>query len=216
MTRLPLALLLLSPLMVPAQAQDRPVIFPTRDVTVTYRASADGQPAEMTMSWLSAQRLMRMDLPGGQGYMIVNHTNGQGFMVMEPMRMIMDMPANSNNLARFTQASESARFTREGTDRVANTPCTVWRVEDRGDTGRVCSTGDGVMLRVVSTSGQNSGSLEAIRVVYAAHDASRFTRPQGYQTMQMPGGAGGLPGAGLPGAGFPGRGTALPPPGVAR
>ncbi len=211
MTRLPLALLLLSPLA--AQAQERPVIFPTRDVTVTYRASGDGQPAEMRMSWLSAQRLMRMDLPGGQGYMIVNQANGQGFMVMQPMRMIMDMPAGANGMARFTQASENARFTREGTDRVANSPCTIWRIEDRGDTARVCSTADGVMLRASAASGQNRGTLEATLVEYVAQDASRFVRPQGYQTMQLPSGASG---AGAPPGAFPGRGTALPPPGVAR
>lgn len=212
MSRLPLAVLLLAPLM--AQAQDRPVLFPTRDVAVTYRVSAEGQPAEMRMSWLGAQRLMRMDMPGGQGYMIMNQQTGQGFMVMQQMRMIMDLPAGAEGMARLTRASETARFTREGTDRVANTPCTTWRIEDRGETSRMCSTADGVVLRASSAGQQNRGSLEAVRVEYAAQDAALFARPQGYQTMQMPGGAGG--GASAPPGSFPGRGTALPPPGMAR
>ncbi len=213
--RLPLASLLLAATIavpVAVQAQDRPVYFPTRDVTVTYRASADGQPAELKMSWAASQGLMRMDMPGGQGYMIVNSATGQGFMVMSQMRMIMDMPASQQGMARFTRASDSARFTREGTDRVANTPCTIWRVEDRGETARICSTADGVTLRAQGGSGNNRGNMEATLVEYGSQDASRFARPAGYQTMQIPNGGGGPPGG--PSGAMPGRGTALPPPGV--
>ena len=217
MNRLPLALLLLAPLTAPglAQAQDRPAYMPTRDVTVTYRANAEGQPpAELKMYWLTAQGLMRMDMPGGQGHMVVNSQTGQGFMVMTPMRMVMDMPANQQGMARFARPSDTARFTREGNDRVANTPCVNWRVEDRGETARVCVTADGVTLRAQGGAGNARGAMEATLVEYGAQDAARFARPAGYQTMQVPGGAGGqVPGG--PPAALPGRGTALPPPGVA-
>ena len=211
-----LALLMLAG---PALAQERPPIMPTRDVAVTYRVSHEGQPAEMQMSWLTAQGLMRMDMPGGQGFMVVNQQAGSGFMVMPSMRMVMDMPAGTGGVNNFARASQTASFTREGSDRVANTPCTIWRIEDRGDSARICSTADGVTLRASAVSGPaGRGTMEATRVEYAAQDASRFARPQGYQTMQMPGGAGARPGA-APGSGggFPGpRGTALPPPGVTR
>lgn len=201
----------------PALAQDRPPITPTRDVSVTYRVTGEGAPAEMTMSWLATQGLMRMDMPGGQGFIVVNPQAGSGFMAMESMRMIMDLPAGAGGVDNFARASQSARFTREGSDRVANTPCTNWRIEDRGETGRACLTADGVTLRASSGGGQSGrGAMEATRVTYGPQDASRFTRPQGYQVMQMPGG-GGAP-AGTPPAGgtFPNRGSALPPPGVSR
>lgn len=202
----------------PALAQDRPTIMPTRDVTVTYRVTGEGAPAEMTMSWLTAQGLMRMDMPAGQGFMVVNPQAGSGFMAMAQMRMIMDLPAGAGGVNNFARASQSARFTREGSDRVANTPCTNWRIEDRGETGRACLTADGVTLRASSGGGQSGrGAMEATQVSYGTQDAGRFARPQGYQVMQMPGGAGAPAGAApAPGGTFPNRGTALPPPGVGR
>jgi hypothetical protein len=58
-----LAAALLATLPLAAQAQDRPQIFPTRDVAVTYRVAGQGQQAELTMLWSAAQRLMRMNMP---------------------------------------------------------------------------------------------------------------------------------------------------------
>jgi hypothetical protein len=194
----------------PALAQDRPEVFPTRDVAVTYRATAEGQPSELRMAWSAARRLMRIDMPGGQGYMIVNQQAGTGFMVMQQTRMIMEMPAGQEGAARFAQASQTARFTREGSDRVANLPCTIWRVEDRGETARVCTTADGVTLRAAPATGR--GGLEAQAVEFATQDPARFARPEGFRNIQIPGAAQGIP----PAAGtFPNRGSALPPPGLA-
>lgn len=212
------ALMALTLLALPAVAQERPPIMPTRDVAVTYRVTGEGQPTEMKMSWLTAQGLMRMDMPGGQGFMVVNAQAGSGFMAMPQMRMIMDLPAGAGGVNNFARASQSARFTREGSERVANTPCTVWRVEDRGDSARVCVTADGVTLRASSGGGPGGrAAMEATLVEYGAQDAARFARPQGYQQMQMPGGAGGPPPGAPPGGAFPGpRGQALPPPGMTR
>ena len=213
-----LALLLFA---APALAQERPPVMPTRDVSVTYRVGGEGQASEMQMSWLTGQGLMRMDMPGGQGFMVVNAQAGSGFMVMPSMRMIMDLPAGAGQVNNLARASQSASFTREGSDRVAGTACTIWRVEDGGNTARVCTTADGLTLRASSGGGQSGqGTMEATRVQYGAQDVSRFARPQGFQTMQMPAGTGqpGAPAAGAaPGGSFPGpRGQALPPPGIQR
>jgi hypothetical protein len=193
----------------PALAQERPEIFPTRDVAVTYRTSVEGQPAEMRMAWNAAQRLMRMEMPSGQGYLILDQQAGTGFMVMQPMRMIMETPAGQGEAARFAQASQTARFTREGSDRVANLPCTNWKIEDRGETGRVCITADGVTLR--AQPGNGRGGLEALTVEFAAQDAARFVRPEGFRNVQIPGAAQASPAAA---GAFPQRGSALPPPGI--
>lgn len=181
-----------------AMAQDRPVLFPTRDVAVTYRVTG-AQPAgappaqELTMSWNAAAQLMRMDIPGF-GWSVTDHRNARAFAVMEQMRMIMDLP-----IAQAMQQygpSANASYRREGTDTVAGSPCTVWSYQDRGNTGRACITADGVMLRGEGRSGGQSGGMEAVRVAYAAQDPARFQRPEGFQTMQMPGGA--QPGARAP------------------
>ena len=206
----------------PVLAQDRPTIMPTRDVSVVYRVTGEGAPSELTMSWLTAQSLMRMDMPGGMGFIVVNPQAGSGFMAMAQMRMIMDLPPGTGGVNNFARASQTARFTREGSDRVANIACTNWRIDDRGETGRACLTADGVTLRANSGGGQTGrGAMEAMQVTYAPQDAARFARPQGYQAMQVPGGAGASPGTppgGPPptGGSFPQRGSALPPPGVAR
>ena len=168
----------------PAFAQDRPPLFPTRDVSVTYRVNGGPQPgAEMTMSWLSTGQLMRVDLPGGVGFMVSDHQNQRGFMVMEQQRMIMDVPIAQ--AAGHIQAMQNARFTRGSNDTVAGTPCTNWTYESQGRTGTGCITAEGVMLRAQSSQGQQ-GSLEAVCVAFGPQDPSRYQRPQGYQAMQMP------------------------------
>lgn len=204
---LPIALAcsLVAPFVVPlsALAQDRPAITPTRDVSVAYRATGPGNGAEMRISWLAANGLMRVDMPGGQGFMVADmRGNTPGFMVMEAQRMIMDVPV-SQLPATSMQPSASARFTREGTARIANTDCTIWRMEDQGRSGRACLTADGVMLRAEGDGRQ--GQIEATSVAYGPQDPARFQRPSGYQAFQMP--------SGTSGGGMP-RGTALPPPGV--
>lgn len=191
----------------PALAQDRPAFNPTRDVAVTYRASGQG-PAngtELGISWNAASGLMRVDMPGGQGFMVADRRGtSPGFMVVEPQRMIMEVPASQLPAASM-QPSASARFTRLSTARIANTDCTIWRMEDQGRTAQICLTPDGVML---SAEGDGrEGRIEATSVNYGPQPLARFQRPNGYQTFQMPTGA---PGAGMP------RGTAMPPPGVTR
>jgi hypothetical protein len=199
-----LSLLLLA-LAGPALAQDRPQITPTRDVAVTYRVSGEGQPpGEMRMSWLAARNLMRMDMPGGQGWIVMDLTAGTAFVAMDAQRMLMDVPVSG--VPGRVAPSASARFTREGNARIANTDCVNWRMEEAGQTARICLTRDGVMLRTESLGGGGNAVMEATAVGFGPQDAARFQRPAGYQSLQ-------LPPAMSPGGGSP-RGSALPPPGL--
>ena len=175
-----------------AQAQDRPQIYPTRDVAVTYRVSGQGQGAELTMQWSAAQRLMRMNMPGGVGYMVADHQNQRGFMVMEAMRTIMDVPMQQ--AASVQQAMQDANFTRGATEKIAGTDCTVWRYQGESQSGEACITADGVMLRAQGTAQGQQGRMEAVRVAYGAQDPAQFRRPEGFQTMQMPQGMPAAPG----------------------
>jgi hypothetical protein len=199
----PFAIILLS---LPAWAQDRPQLTPARDVTVTYRTSGEGEAQEMQMSWLTARGLLRVDMPGGQGWLVTDTRGSSGFMVMEAQRTVMELPAGRNPGAMAT-LRDSARYTREGADRVAGLPCIVWRIEEGGATNRACVTADGVMLRA-ATGGARQAVMEAVSVRQAPQDPARFERPRGFQSFQMPGGVPQGAGATLP------RGTALPPPGL--
>ena len=69
----------------PVAAQDRPPLLPTRDVSVLYRitsapggAAAAGQ--EMRWSWLTAEQKLRMDLPGGLGWTVMDQRARRGSM----------------------------------------------------------------------------------------------------------------------------------------
>lgn len=179
------AFAVLTLLAAPTLAQDRPPLFPTRDVAVTYRMTGGPQPGmEMTMSWLAAGQLMRVDMPGGMGFMVADQANQRGFMVMEAQRMIMDVPMAQ--AAGHMQAMQNARFTRGGNETIAGTSCTVWRFEAPQQNGTACITADGVMLRSQSSVSNQQVTMEAVRVAYGAQDPSRYQRPQGYQQMQMP------------------------------
>jgi len=187
-----LAAALIAALPLAAQAQDRPQIFPTRDVAVTYRVAGQGQQAELTMMWAAAQRLMRMNMPQGMGYMVADYQGQRAFMVIEQMRMIMDVPLDQ--AAGYQRDLENARFTRGGTEKIAGLDCTVWRYQGASQSGEACITADGVMLRGNGDRGGQQGRMEATRVVFGAHPPAQFQRPQGYQQMQMPRGAQGMPG----------------------
>ncbi len=182
----------------PAVAQDRPPMFPTRDVAVTYRVTGDtpqGQAANMTMSWLAAQQLMRSEVPG-MGWMVADHRNQRAFMVVEQARMIMDLPMQQ--AMQQHGPSSAASFRREGTATVAGLACTIWAYQDGGNEGRACITQDGVTLRAEGASQGRRGGMEATQVAYGPQDPARFQRPQGYQAMQgMPGMP---PGMGPPGS----------------
>jgi hypothetical protein len=178
------AALIAAALPVAAQAQDRPQIFPSRDVAVTYRVAGQGQQAELTMQWSAAARMMRMNMPGGVGYMVADHQNQRGFMVMEQMRTIMDVPMAQ--AAGMQRDFENARFTRGGTEKIAGTDCTVWRYEGPSQSGEACITADGVMLRAQGQAQGQQGGMEAVRVTFGPQNPAQFQRPQGYQTMQMP------------------------------
>ncbi|MGX9964378.1 DUF4412 domain-containing protein [Roseomonas sp. F4] len=192
--RVTLLAVLLATATLPALAQDRPPLFPTRDVAVTYRvtgARAQAGLPSMSIAWLAAQQTMRMDM-GGMGYMVADHKAQRGFMVMEQMRMLMDIPMEQAN----TGLPSGGTFRRTGSDTVAGHPCTVWSFQDGQNNGTACVTADGVMLRAQGTSGGESGGMEATQVAYGTQDPARFRRPQGYQTMQMPQGMPqGMPGA---------------------
>ncbi|MBR0644074.1 DUF4412 domain-containing protein [Plastoroseomonas hellenica] len=188
-----LAALLLG-LPVAALAQpSQPPLFPTRDVAVTYRTSGgpQGAPQDVQMSWLVSQRLMRVDLPAGAqagpmsgGWMLLDQRNNRAQVVMEQQRMVMNVDGHAVPGGQGFNPSPNARFAREGSERIAGTACTVWRVEDGSNRARACLTDDGVLLRAQNDA-QPGQVLEATRVAYGAQDPARFQVPAGFQPLDM-------------------------------
>jgi hypothetical protein len=185
-----LPVLLASLLAVPALAQERPPLAPTRDVSVTYRAAGGPAGREIRMSWLVAEQKLRVDMPGGMGWSLVDQRAQKMVMVMDQQRMVMELPMQGGpgGLTIPTQPPDSARFTRGGSATIAGLPCTVWQYQDGNSRGEACLTTDGVMLRSSGSHGGQSGSVEAVAVAFGAQDPARFRVPAGYQPMQLPAG----------------------------
>ena len=186
----PASLALLAGLLAaPALAQDRPVMIPTRDVSVAYRVATE-PPADLRMSWLVAEQKLRVDMPGGIGWSLVDQRTQKMSMVMEQQRLVMELPTGgAGGINLPTQPPDTARFTRAGTATVAGLGCTVWRYEDSATKGKgeACLTADGVMLRSTGTHQGKTGTLEATEVTYGPQDPARFQVPAGYQAMPVPG-----------------------------
>lgn len=188
---------LLATIALPAAAQDRPPAHPTRDVAVTYRfegvSPAPGAPAttaEMRLSWLQAEQKMRVDPPGGQGWMVTDTRTGDTVMVQDQARMVMQMPRDPA-MPNPSEPPPGTSFTRGGTETLLGYRCTVWKMKSDQGEGEACVTDDGVMLRTRGSAQGASGGMTATQVTFGPQDPARFRVPQGYQTMQMPGAPGG-------------------------
>jgi hypothetical protein len=148
------------------------------------------------LSWSQARRAVRIDHPGGN-WMVADLNGRRGFMVSDPQRQMMNLPPPPTEGGLPGLIPPGGRFVRGETERVANTECTVWRVEMPDNSqGRTCITTDGVVLRSVGSAGpgQPEQGLEAVSVSYAPQAASRFSPPNGYRTVQPPPQQGGAPG----------------------
>lgn len=195
-----------------AWAQERPPVAPTRDVLVTYRATAPAQAGgrvppgaqEIRVATTQAGRLLRIEGMGAGGaYVIVDRGTQRMVMVMPQDRRFMEMPAN-DAFARGFVLNESMTFARRGGETVAGLKCTVWEVTSREGAGTACITEDGVLLRGRGNDGK--GGIEATAVKYGPQPAALFKPPAGFSKIEMPPGmgSGGAPGSGGP-ARPPGR-----------
>ena len=177
----------------PATAQERPVMVPTRDVAVTYRVTAgQGQGHELRMAWLVAERKLRVDAEGAPGWSVIDQQAKRMLVVMEQQRAVLEVPANTGpgGLSIPTEPPASARFSKGGSATVAGLRCTIWRYEDGDKRGETCLTADGVMLRSSGGQGNRTGAVEATAVAYGPQDPARFQAPPGFRSLQLPSGPG--------------------------
>ncbi len=172
-----------------AAAQDRPLITPTRDVAVTYKVIGFDPGKTMQMAWMTANSLMRVDTPGGHGYMIIDRARRRAMMVLTEQRMYMELDPGQVS-APGTWPDDQAKFTRGGSETIAGTACTVWAYDAPSGTGTACMTADGVMLRASTADGKG---LEAIRIAYGPQPAEQFQPPEGFQKREMPAAGGARP-----------------------
>jgi hypothetical protein len=168
----------------PAYAEDRPQIFPTRDVTVTYET---GAKRDVTVAYSAALHRARLEGMSAQhAYAIVQHDKDQMVLVMPERQMVMRMP-EPPAMKNVISMQAFSNIKRAGSATVAGVSCTVWSVHSEDGDGDICVTSDGVLLRArgKDKSG-NSSVMQATKVDYHALPSSEFEVPAGYHEMNMP------------------------------
>lgn len=177
-----------------AEAQQRPPFPPTRDVAVTYRVENGNQPTSARLAWSVELRALRADLPAGTpaslsgvplppgAWVVVDLRAARAFAADDRTGFVLDLPQLAARAQAGERALAGARAFREGVDRVAGLPCTVWRLKtatkpSKGRPIRVCLTADGVPLRAEEED--RRARAEATAVAYGPQAAIRFQPPQG-------------------------------------
>lgn len=180
-----------------AAADDRPVMFPSRDVVVEYHVTNarpdSAQPREgiVTVYATDAGERMRVEIAGQPGFLIVDRGRKRVLMVIEARRSYFEMPVDPDRVIGL--AVNGGSYAKRGADTVAKVRCTVWDVTSSTGTATVCVTDDGVLLRANGESeGRGSGAMEARSVVYGKQPAALFDPPPGFQKLQI------IPPAGAP------------------
>lgn len=171
----------------PAFAQ--PSLTPKRDYAATYRMEGMGPVGgtAMSIAYSAALKMQRMEGGPMGGVMLLNPTTGTLTMLQPELRSYMELTGGRADQAPWLD-SNRYRFERTGSDRVANTACTVWKMmEGTTQRGTVCATDDGIMLRAEFDHDGNHGKIEATSFALATQPPENFRVPAGYTKMEMPG-----------------------------
>jgi hypothetical protein len=174
-----IAAALIAALPATAGAQDRPELFPTRDVTVTYHMSLAGGPVmEWTEQWSARLRAVRSTrtISDETTYWVFDYRLQNGFEVQERTQAIRGVLVGRP--LRAYPWMENVRFTRGGSGQVAGLGCTAWHYQGKDTSGDACMTADGVLLR------DSQMGMEAVNVAYGPLDPTLFRRPEGYRTTR--------------------------------
>jgi hypothetical protein len=166
---------------VPTRA-DQPLLRPTRDVDVTYRASGAALPQdprrlEQRVRWLAAAQTTRIDPPTTGLFVIIDYVARHMSVVREANRSVIEMAA-PEDMPGVAAKPGIGGYVRRNDDSVAGLPCTEWETRDRdGQPALVCITADGVLLRARA---QGRLLVSAVSVRYGPQDPAAFRVPADY------------------------------------
>ena len=172
-------------------AQDRPLIQPSRDVSVTYRvegaaASAvpGGIPNALRLSWDAAGQRLRAE-PEGRSQAIIVDLRARSAQVVDTMlRSALTLPTRDSDFQPLTL--DGARLTRRNEAVVAGLPCTNWAVQSSRGNGTVCFTADGVALRAEGEVDGRHGTFTASSVSYGPVSSDLFRVPADFMQLSFP------------------------------
>jgi len=174
-----------------AVAQERPLIQPSRDVSVTYRvegAAADvvpgGIPGALVLSWDAAGQRLRAGPQGRSQAVIVDLRAHSAVVVDTVLRSALTLPVRDGDLAPLTL--DGVRLTRQRDVTLAGLACTEWAVQSSRGAGTVCLTADGVALRADGTVDGRHGTFTATNVSYGPVRDDLFRVPSEFMQFSVP------------------------------
>jgi hypothetical protein len=155
---------------------DEPLLRPTRDVDVTYRA-AGAQPLEQRVRWDVATQTVRIDPPTPGVYVIIDYVARRMSVVNETEKSVVEMAAPAS-MANVLAGRTAGGFARQGEAKVDGQDCTEWQTQDhKGQPADLCITNDGVLLRAGTP---DRTLVTAVNVRYAPQDPALFHVPADY------------------------------------
>jgi hypothetical protein len=174
---------------------DHPLSLPKVDVTVTYRFDKMpyGGPQKLRITYAKEGELVRVDV-----FRWVEAKSPAKWNIFDRLqdRLITVEPESRVYTERRIDSSPNpgallgadTRFSRQGTDTVAHSPCTDWKVEAPGqpnDQDTACVTDDGIVLRLASKR-LSVASLIAVDIHYGAPPDDLFDPPKGFTRVPTP------------------------------
>jgi hypothetical protein len=164
----------------PLAAQERPQLVPTRDVDISYDVTRPRQPTiRQRVRWLASEHLERID--GSDKSVTIIDRNGKEITLLIPRtrtyRKLEGTPR------RPGEPAADAVLSRGGEAVVAGQRCVEWSWIEDTETRTLCTTADGVVLRLV-VSGKTV--IAARSVSYGRQDAKLFKTPPNYAPALAP------------------------------
>jgi hypothetical protein len=174
---------------------DRPLSLPKADVTVTYRFDKMpyGGPRKLRITYAKGGELVRVDAfrwveAKYPSVSTIFDRAGDRLISVEYERRIYTERSVGSSPNPGALISADILLSRQGTDTVAHSPCTEWKVEAPGkpnDQDTACVTDDGIVLRLASKR-PSVASLIAVDIHYGASPEDLFDPPKGFTRDRSP------------------------------
>ncbi len=166
---------------VPALAQERPLLVPTRDVDVIYRIAGPEGPLDQRLRWGVGEGKLRVDPPSPGLFMVIDTRTHRMETVRELDHTILQVDTAATALPGLPTTNI---FIRRGEAEVSGLTCTQWATNDNGGRATLaCITTDGVLLRAAA-----DGRVLAIAtaVHYDPQPEAVFRVPADYRRIIAP------------------------------
>lgn len=167
-------------------AEERPQLFPTRDVDISYDVTRSQQPKiRQRVRWLASERRERID--GRDKSTTIFDRKAHQITLLNPAKRTFRTLEGS---PRQPPEPEAGVVLKRGAESViAGLQCTDWTWTEDVETHTVCATADGVLLRLVV---DGATIMQARSVSYGPQAAELFQVPSNYSPALAPEGDTGL------------------------